>query len=149
METLKRKHLEALGWKSGKVAEFLGLTAEDNNFVESQILLKQNQQERLQQRLGVSFEKIAEFCQCHLIKELAVFGSVLTDDFKAESDIDFLLSVSPEVSINLNYLETLETELRQMVNREVDLIFKKNLEASENWIRRKNILNSAEVIYGA
>ena len=74
---------------------------------------------------------------------------MLTDDFKAESDIDFLLSVSPEVSINLNYLETLETELRQMVNREIDLIFKKNLEASENWIKRKNILNSAEVIYEA
>jgi predicted nucleotidyltransferase len=45
--------------------------------------------------------------------------------------------VLPEVSINLNYLETLETELSQMVNREVDLIFKKNLEASENWIRKK------------
>ena len=74
---------------------------------------------------------------------------MLTDDFKAESDIDFLLSVSPEVRINLNYLETLETELRQMVNREIDLIFKKNLEASENWIKRKNILNSAEVIYEA
>ena len=117
--------------------------------MESQVLLKQNQQERLQQRLGISFERIAEFCQYHLIKELAVFGSVLTDDFKAESDIDFLLSVSPEVSINLNYLETLEMELRQMVNREVDLIFKKNLEASKNWIRRKNILNSAKVIYGA
>ena len=73
---------------------------------------------------------------------------MLTDDFKPESDIDFLVSVLPEVSINLNYLEILETELRQMVNREIDLVFKKNLEKSENWIRRKNILNSAEVIYG-
>ena len=98
--------------------------------MESQVLLKQNQQERLQQRLGVSFEQIAEFCQHHLIKELAVFGSVLRDDFKAESDIDFLVSVLPEVSINLNYLEILETEIRQMVNREIDLVFKKNLEIS-------------------
>ncbi len=117
--------------------------------MENQVLLKQNQQERLQQRLGVSFEEIAEFCQRHFIQELAVFGSVLRDDFKPESDIDFLVSVLPEVSIGLNYLETVETELKEMVNREIDLIFKKNLERSENWIRKNNILNSAEVIYGA
>jgi predicted nucleotidyltransferase len=147
METLKRKRLEALGWKSGTVAEFLGLTSEEANFVESQVLLRKDQRERLQHRLGVSFERIAEFCQGHLIKELAVFGSVLTDDFKPESDIDFLVSVLPEVSISLNYLESLETGLKKIVNREVDLIFKNNLLRSENWIRKKAILSSAEVIY--
>lgn len=147
METLKRKRLEVLGWKSGTVAEFLGLTLEEANFVESQVLLRKDQRERLQQRLGVSFERIAEFCQCHLIKELAVFGSILREDFKPESDIDFLVSVLAEVSVSLNYLENLETELKQMVNREVDLIFKENLSRSENWIRKKAILSSAEIIY--
>lgn len=115
--------------------------------MESQVLLRKDQREKLQQRLGVSFERIAEFCQFYLIKELAVFGSILREDFKAESDIDFLVSVLPEVSISLNYLESLETELKQMVSREVDLIFKENLARSENWIRKKAILSSAEVIY--
>lgn len=55
----------------------------------------------IEQRLGVSFATIAEFCQRYKITELALFCSILRDDFNPESDIDFLVTFSPEAKIGL------------------------------------------------
>lgn len=101
----------------------------------------------LEQLLGVSFKTIAEFCQRRDITELALFGSVLREDFNPSSDLDFLVTFSPEAKISLSKLDAIEEELKQMVNREIDLIFKKSIEASPNWIRKRNILDTAKVIY--
>ena len=56
---------------------------------------------QIEQRLGVSLATIAEFCQQRQITELALFGSVLREDFHPESDIDFLINFSPEAKIGL------------------------------------------------
>jgi predicted nucleotidyltransferase len=104
---------------------------------------------RIEQRLGVSLTTLAEFCQRWQISELALFGSVLREDFNLGSDIDFLVTFLPKAKIGLAEVEELEEELQKMVKREIDLIFKNSIETSQNWIRRRNILRTAEVIYGA
>lgn len=104
---------------------------------------------QIEERLGVSLVTFAEFCQRWGITELALFGSVLRKDFSPESDIDFLVTFSPHTRIGLTELEAIEKELSVMVKRPIDLVFKNSLEKSQNWLRKRNILESAEVIYGA
>ena len=99
-------------------------------------------------RMGCSSDKIQHFCQRWKITELAVFGSILRDDFKPTSDIDFLVKFSPEIKIGIFELYDIEEQLTEMVGRPIDLVFKTSIEKSHNWIRRKNILETAEVIYG-
>lgn len=101
----------------------------------------------IEQRLGIPLMTINEFCQRWHIQELALFGSVLRADFRADSDIDFLVTFSPEVSIGMFELYDLEQELKTMVKRDIDLVSKNSIERSHNPIRRRNILGSAEVIY--
>ena len=103
---------------------------------------------QIEQRLGVSILTIAQFCQRWQITELALFGSVLRDDFNPSSDLDFLVTFSPDAKIGLTEVDEIEKELTNMVKRKIDLIWKKSIEASQNWIRRRNILETAQVIYG-
>ncbi|MBD2392995.1 nucleotidyltransferase domain-containing protein [Cyanobacterium aponinum FACHB-4101] len=101
----------------------------------------------IQERLGVSWENIVSFCQQFKIKELALFGSILRDDFSVNSDVDFLITLSADTKLDWIYFQLMEKELKKMVNRKIDIIFKNNLEKSANWIRKKEILTTAEVIY--
>ena len=103
--------------------------------------------EELQARLGVSEAQIAEFCQRWQLTELAVFGSVLRDDFRPDSDIDLLVRYGPAPRRSLIDHIKLEEELTELLGRKVDLSSKLGVENSKNWIIRKNILGSAEVIY--
>ena len=103
--------------------------------------------EELQARLGVSEAQIAEFCQRWQLTELAVFGSVLRDDFRPDSDIDLLVRYGPALRRSLIDHIKLEEELTELLGRKVDLSSKLGVENSKNWIIRKNILGSAEVIY--
>ena len=103
---------------------------------------------QIEQRLGVSLLTVAKFCQRWQITELALFGSVLREDFNPNSDLDFLVTFSPNAKIGLAEVDEMEKELKNMVKRKIDLVWKKSIEASQNWIRRRNILETAEVIYG-
>lgn len=105
------------------------------------------QQKLIESRLGVSLETLAEFCQKEQIIELSVFGSILRNDFNADSDIDFLVTFNEQAHISLLGIIRLENELKKLLNRDVDLVSKKAIENSKNWIRRQKILDSAEVIY--
>jgi uncharacterized protein len=78
---------------------------------------------------------------------MAVFGSVLREDFTPESDIDFLVSFEENVSHSLGDLVCAEEELAAIMGREVDLVEKKGIEHSHNILRRQAILDSAQVIY--
>jgi predicted nucleotidyltransferase len=104
----------------------------------------------LQQRLQVppeQTEQIEVFCQQWQVIELAVFGSVLRDDFRAESDVDLLVIFAPEARISLLDLVNMQNQLSTMFSRSIDLIEKRSIENSYNWIRRQQILNTATVIY--
>jgi hypothetical protein len=102
----------------------------------------------LRQRLGVSEEQLADFCQRWKITELAVFGSVLRDDFQADSDVDLLVQFTPDATWGLMALARLERELEHLLDREVDVLTRKGVEESNNWIRRDAILSTAQPIIG-
>ncbi len=91
-------------------------------------------------------ETIAEFCRKWKIKELAIFGSALGDDFKPESDVDVLVVFDDSAEWNLFDYMHAEEELQQLFGRKVDLVEKK---AIRNPFRRHHILNHSEVIYAA
>ena len=99
--------------------------------------------------LDVTPEQIAAFCRKWDIHELALFGSVLRDDFTPESDVDVLFVPGPAVRVTLDYLVKAETELGALIGHRVDLIDKQQIARDPNYIRRRIILGSAQVVYAA
>ncbi len=97
--------------------------------------------------IELSMEQIQEFCDRWQISEFALFGSVLRDDFRPDSDIDVLVSFAPDAKRGLTETLQMKEELQSIFGRKVDFIVKAAIERSENWLRRKNILESAQVIY--
>lgn len=94
-------------------------------------------------------EKLAEFCQRWKVSELALFGSILRDDFRPDSDVDMLITFAPDAKRGLMTLARMKYELEDLLGREVDLVSKSAIETSHNWIRRDEILATAQVIYVA
>ncbi len=105
--------------------------------------------ERLQARIGVAPEALAAFCERWQVTELALFGSVLRDDFGPDSDIDFLIGFEIGQSPGLFGIVEMEDELAELSGRRVDLVSRRAVENSRNHIRRKAILDSAQVVYAA
>jgi predicted nucleotidyltransferase len=100
-------------------------------------------------RIPVKHQKIAVFCQRWQITELAFFGSVLRNNFRPESDIDVLVTFAPEVEWSLFDHMAMEEELSSLLGRKVDLVSRRAIERSSNWIRRQAILETAEPFYAA
>ncbi len=72
--------------------------------------------------IDISKDKIAEFCQQHHVRKLSLFGSVLRDDFRPESDIDFLVEFEPGKTPGYFKLVSMEMELSEMLKgRKIDL----------------------------
>jgi predicted nucleotidyltransferase len=92
---------------------------------------------------------VADFCQRWAISELALFGSVLRSDFRADSDVDILVSFAPEAHWTLLDCVQMERELAEIFGRPVDLVSRRAVEHSSNAIRRRQILESAEVVHVA
>ncbi len=80
---------------------------------------------------------------------MSIFGSALREDFGADSDIDVLVSFEPDARLSLFDLVAMQNELKAMFGREVDLVERSAIEHSENYIRRRSILQNQEVIYAA
>lgn len=100
-------------------------------------------------RVTIPRKKLAEFCNRWKITELALFGSVLRNDFRPDSDVDLLVSFSPRAKISLFDLVRMQNELKEIFGRDVDLVERRAIENSENYIRRKSILSNTKVIYAA
>ena len=98
-------------------------------------------------RIEIPHEKLAEFCKKWKIKELSLFGSVLRDDFGPESDIDVLVSFATGADWGLLDHLQMEEELKAIFGRSVDMVTRRSIERSDNWIRRKAILESAISCY--
>lgn len=95
-------------------------------------------------RIKASPTQIAEFCQRWHITEFALFGSVLRDDFRPDSDIDVLLTFSPEQWLTWDDWQAMQTEIETLFKRNVDLVSKQYL---KNPYRRHEILKTRQVIY--
>ena len=96
-------------------------------------------------RIPIPYEEIAAFCQRWHITELALFGSVLRDDFGPESDIDVLVDFEPGHVPGFDFIR-LEEELSALLGgRRVDVVHRPYL---NRWLR-KRILAEAEPVYAA
>ena len=89
-------------------------------------------------------EKLTEFCERHRIRKLALFGSVLRDDFEEDSDVDVLVEFEPGVSVGLAFF-SIERELSEILARNVDL----NTPGFLGKYIREDVLKEAKVQYDA
>ena len=94
-------------------------------------------------------QEIEEFCRRWKIVELSVFGSVLREDFRPDSDIDLLVRFDSGACWSLFDHARMERELGEILGREVDLVSRSAVERSPNWIRREEILSTARTLYAA
>ncbi len=94
-------------------------------------------------RLNLSQDLLAEFCRRHHIRQLSLFGSVLRDDFRPDSDVDMLVEFEPGVKIGLIQLAGIELELSELVGRKVDL----RTPADLSRYFRQAVLETAQVQY--
>src|SRR5574337_712937 len=100
-------------------------------------------------KIEVPQQSIINFCHRYRVRRLALFGSVLRDDFRPDSDVDVLVEFESDAHLSLFDLVSMQNELEELIGREVDLVERAAVEQSENYIRRKSILKNLEVIYAA
>lgn len=100
-------------------------------------------------QIEIPQEEIVAFCQKWKVTEFALFGSVLREDFRPDSDIDVLVEFTPEARWSLFDMAKMVEMLQKIFGRKVDLLVRSTVEQSPNWIRRKSILESAQVIHHA
>jgi predicted nucleotidyltransferase len=100
-------------------------------------------------RLSFDAESLAAFCRRWKIRRLEVFGSVLREDFGPDSDIDLLVSFQPDAEWSLFDHVRMTDELAAILGRDVDLVSRRAVERSHNWIRRRAILDSSRPFYDA
>ena len=87
------------------------------------------------------------FCRRWKIRELALFGSALRDDFGPHSDVDILVDFDTDADWSLlNHIQ-MQQELQTLLGRKVYLISRRALEHSGNWLLRREILSTAKVFF--
>lgn len=108
--------------------------------------------EILRDRFGVDSHAVADFCRKWQIRELSLFGSALRDDFTNDSDVD-LLVVFEDPHRNFGPwardLVEMEEELERLFGHGIDLVERSVVERSENYIRKREILENPVPIYAA
>ncbi len=100
-------------------------------------------------RIAIPSDELAAFCERWGIVKLALFGSVLRDDFGPNSDIDVLAGFDEVARHTLFDMDRMEEELEDIFGRGVDLVSWRGIERSPNYLRRNTILQSAELVYGS
>jgi uncharacterized protein len=95
--------------------------------------------------LHIPFEALADFCRRYQVRELALFGSMLRQDDRPESDVDLLVSFAPAARVTFLTLARMQRELEALLGRNVDLVPKDGLKP----IIREHILATARVLYAA
>jgi len=100
----------------------------------------------IRDRCHITRSQIIDFCQRWHIIEFAVFGSVLRDDFRNDSDIDVLVTLASNHGLNLFDWIDMQQELETLFNRDVDLVDKRGL---KNPYRRSEIMNTCQIIYAS
>ncbi|MEM6552153.1 MAG: nucleotidyltransferase family protein [Planctomycetota bacterium] len=102
--------------------------------------------ETLHPSISTNTQAIADFCTRWGINELSLFGSVLRDDFRPDSDIDVLISFAPDADWDYWDWPAMKDDLRAILGRPIDLVVKESL---RNPFRRHRILRERRVIHAA
>ena len=100
---------------------------------------------RASNRIDIPMDVLAELCRRYHVRELAMFGSALRDDFRDDSDIDMLVEYEPDARVGLFEHFDLQREFESLIGRPVDLVPKNGLRP----MLRESILSTSEVIYAA
>lgn len=98
-------------------------------------------------RLAIDPDEVSGYCRRWKITELALFGSALRPDFRTDSDVDVLVTFADDAEWSLIDHVQMEFELEGIVGRKVDLVSRRAVERSDNWIRRDAILSTAESLF--
>lgn len=99
-----------------------------------------------QPKIDIPIEKIEAFCRKWKIKEFALFGSVLRDDFRSDSDVDVLVTFEPDEDFDFDDRMKMQEEIEGIFGRKVDLVEKRLI---RNPFRRYDILMTKEIVYAA
>ena len=95
--------------------------------------------------ISIDSDRIADFCRLHQICRLGLFGSVLRDDFRSDSDVDVLVEFNPGAVVGLIRLAGMERELSEILGRKADMRTPADLSRSF----RDEVVESAEVVYAS
>ena len=96
-------------------------------------------------RIPIDREALERFCRGHGIRRLSLFGSVLRDDFRPDSDVDVLVELEPGHRVGFLGLAAMELELSALLGRKVDL----RTPAELSRYFRQEVLATAEVAFAA
>jgi predicted nucleotidyltransferase len=96
-------------------------------------------------RIAVPDQQVADLCRRYQVHRLALFGSVLRDDFRFDSDVDILVDFEPAAQVGFVALARLQRELAELLGRPVDLVPRSGLKP----VIREEVLASAEEIYAS
>jgi len=96
--------------------------------------------------IAIDYERLADLCRRWRVAQLSLFGSVLRPDFRPDSDVDVLLTFSPDAQWTLLDMTRLQDELALILGRNVDVVEENAL---KNPFRRREILRTRQVLYAA
>jgi len=101
------------------------------------------------EHLNIPTEQLADFCKRWRITEMALFGSAARGDLGPDSDVDVLVTFSPEAEWSMLDLSRAKRDLESMLGRSVDMIERPALQTHHNPWLRSAILKDARVIFSA
>ncbi|MEM9772189.1 MAG: nucleotidyltransferase domain-containing protein [Cyanobacteria bacterium P01_D01_bin.73] len=104
----------------------------------------------LSQKLGqeITRDDLGAIAQHWQLTELSLFGSVLRDDFHAQSDVDVIIQFHPAAKPTFATLDRIQVDLETLFKRPVDVITRNGISNSRNYLRREAILSSAKLLHG-
>ena len=97
-------------------------------------------------RIDVPVARIEEFCRKYGVEEFSLFGSILRDDFRPDSDVDVMLKFRPGHGFTFDNTPEIYDDLEAMFGRPVDVVEKGRI---RNPFRRHAIMSSYQVVYAA
>jgi predicted nucleotidyltransferase len=96
-------------------------------------------------RIKIPQKSLEAFCQKYQVQRLALFGSVLRDDFNTNSDVDVLVVFDPSARVTFMTLGRMKRELSEIFQRQVDIVPQEGLKPAI----REAVLSSAQELYAA
>ena len=97
-------------------------------------------------QIAMDHDRIATFCEKWKVREFALFGSVLRDNFGPDSDVDVVVTLEESSGLSLRDWVKMIDELKEVFGREVDLVSSRGL---RNPFRRHHILTTRQILYAA
>jgi predicted nucleotidyltransferase len=95
--------------------------------------------------ISIPGRRLTSLCRRYRVRKLALFGSVLRDDFHSDSDVDVLVAFEPDAHIGFVMLSRMQRELSDLFQRPVDLVPMDGLKP----VIRESVLSSAQDVYAA